>query len=143
MISEKWGYLAEFDKDDIQHDEGECLAAIQDLLRENTSLLNQLMDIHAMGDIIANEYCYEDELPCELTAELFSKSVVDGVRLYPWRAVAKQLEADLAEARDMDFLLAKAYDLLERASGKKDKFGGEAQIWCMQYEDALALQDPK
>ena len=36
-------------------------------------------------------YCYEDELPCNITDELFSQSFVDGVRLYPWRAVAKEL----------------------------------------------------
>ena len=43
---------------------------------------------------IRNLYCYEDELPCELTSELFEASFLDGVRLYPWKAVAKQLEAE-------------------------------------------------
>ena len=44
-------------------------------------------------------------------------------------------------SKDMDFLLAKAYDLLEKASGKKDELGAESQIWCMQYEDALLTGD--
>ena len=39
-----------------------------------------------------NMYCHEDELPCELTAELYVNSVVDGVRLYPWKHVAMQLK---------------------------------------------------
>ena len=50
---------------------------------------------------------------------------------------ANKIAALKRENKDMDFLLAKAYDLLEKASGKKDEFGAEAQIWCMQYEDAL------
>jgi len=51
---------------------------------------------------IRNLYCYEDELPCELTSELFEASFLDGVRLYPWKAVAKQLEAELAGMELMD-----------------------------------------
>ena len=39
-------------------------------------------------------YCYEDELPCKLTMELYKASFVDGVRLYPWNAVAKQLKTE-------------------------------------------------
>ncbi|GAF75654.1 unnamed protein product [marine sediment metagenome] len=45
-------------------------------------------------DDLDEMYCYEDELPCELTDMLFERSIVDGVRLYPWKAVAKQLEAE-------------------------------------------------
>ena len=40
------------------------------------------------------KYCYEDELPCNITTELFEASIVDGVRLYPWKAVAAALKSE-------------------------------------------------
>ena len=47
-----------------------------------------------VAQLEAEKYCYEDELPCELTSELFASSIVDGVRLYPWKAVAEALKAE-------------------------------------------------
>ena len=38
---------------------------------------------------------------------------------------------------DLDFLLASAYDLLEKVSGNNNEQGALAQIWCMRYEDSL------
>ena len=52
-----------------------------------------------------------------------------------------QLESENEKLKDMDFLCAKAYDLLERASGTKDELGAMAGVWCMQYEDALKKVD--
>ena len=50
-------------------------------------------------------YCYEDELPCELTAKLFGHSLVDGVRLYPWWAVAAQLKSENEALKEFVYLV--------------------------------------
>lgn len=47
-------------------------------------------------------HCNEDELPCDITDELFAASYVDGVRLYPWPAVAKALKKELDAAKEVD-----------------------------------------
>jgi len=61
------------------------------------------------AELIALEdakYCYEDELPCDITSELFAASVVNGVRLYPWQAVAKALKAENERYKDALYSIA-------------------------------------
>jgi hypothetical protein len=43
-------------------------------------------------------YIYEDELPCELTMELYMASILDGVRMYPIYAVVKQMMREVSVA---------------------------------------------
>lgn len=50
--------------------------------------------IHKERVMCKRIYCYEDELPCHPTSELYAASIVDGVRLYPWPAVAAALKKE-------------------------------------------------